>query len=160
MGDSVVHRLVTTASETFERAMDPPVRGLLHRPAQAPSDALILTHGAGSNCQAPLLVALANLFAQYGCLVLRCDLPFRQVRPTGPPRPGDAPRDRQGLANSVATVNELVSGRIFLGGDSYGERRGQRLFLSIQDLVSGLFLWPFPLPPRAIPRHLGCSCLP
>jgi uncharacterized protein len=160
MGDSVVHRLVTTASETFERAMDPPVRGLLHRPAQAPSDALILTHGAGSNCQAPLLVALANLFAQYGYLVLRCDLPFRQVRPTGPPRPGDAPRDRQGLANSVATVKELISGRIFLGGHSYGGRQSTMLVAEHPELVSGLLLLSYPLHPPRNPQQLRVQHLP
>ena len=160
MGDSVVHRLVTTASETFERAMDPPVRGLLHRPAQAPRDALILTHGAGSNCRAPLLVALANLFAQYGYLVLRCDLPFRQVRPTGPPRPGDAPRDRQGLANSVATVKELISGRIFLGGHSYGGRQSTMLVAEHPELVSGLLLLSYPLHPPRNPQQLRVQHLP
>ena len=160
MGDSIAHRLVTTASESFERAMDPPVRGLLHRPTQAPTDALILTHGAGSNCHAPLLVALANLFAQSGYLVLRCDLPFRQVRPTGPPRPGDALRDRQGLANSVASVKELVSGRIFLGGHSYGGRQSTMLVAEHPELVSGLLLLSYPLHPPRNPQQLRVQHLP
>ena len=160
MGDSIVHRLVTTASETFERAMDPPVRGLLHRPAQSPSDALVLTHGAGSNCHAPLLVALANLFAQSGYLVLRCDLPFRQVRPTGPPRPGDASRDRRGLANSVASVKDLVSGRIFLGGHSYGGRQSTMLVAEHPELVSGLLLLSYPLHPPRNPQQLRVQHLP
>ena len=160
MGDSVVHRLVTTASETFERAMDPPVRGLLHRSAQAPSDALVLTHGAGSNCHAPLLVALANLFLQSGYLVLRCDLPFRQVRPTGPPRPGDASRDRRGLANSVASVKDLVSGRIFLGGHSYGGRQSTMLVAEHPELVSGLLLLSYPLHPPRNPQQLRVQHLP
>jgi len=140
--------------------MDPPVRGLLHRPAQAPTDALILTHGAGSNCHAPLLVALANLFAQSGYLVLRCDLPFRQVRPTGPPRPGDASRDRQGLANSVASVKELVSRRIFLGGHSYGGRQSTMLVAEHPELVSGLLLLSYPLHPPRNPQQLRVQHLP
>lgn len=140
--------------------MDPPVRGLLHRPAQAPTDALILTHGAGSNCHAPLLVSLANLFAQSGYLVLRCDLPFRQVRPTGPPRPGDALRDRQGLANSVASVKELVSGRIFLGGHSYGGRQSTMLVAEHPELVSGLLLLSYPLHPPRNPQQLRVQHLP
>jgi predicted alpha/beta-hydrolase family hydrolase len=77
--------------------VDPFVRGLLHHPANANGDALLLTHGAGGNCNAPLLIALAEVFADTGCLVLRCDLPFRQYRPYGPPGPFDAKRDRAGL---------------------------------------------------------------
>ena len=76
-----------------ENACDPPVRGYLHTPKSGHGDALILTHGAGGNAQMPLLVALAEAFADAGFLVLRCDLPFRQQRSFGPPRPGDAARD-------------------------------------------------------------------
>ena len=53
---------------------------------------LLLTHGAGSNRNAPLLVALANAFSEQGVEVLRYDLAFRQARAKGPPRPGDAAR--------------------------------------------------------------------
>src|SRR5258708_19926079 len=65
----------------------PAVRGFLHSPANANGDALILTHGAGSNCTAPLLVALSETFAAHGYVILRCDLPFPQDRPTAPPFP-------------------------------------------------------------------------
>ncbi|MFZ0759404.1 MAG: hypothetical protein WAM69_05575, partial [Candidatus Sulfotelmatobacter sp.] len=68
-------------------SVDPFVRGLLHRPANPNGDGLVLTHGAGSNCQAPLLIALAETFAAAGLVVLRCDLPYRQDRPYGPPGP-------------------------------------------------------------------------
>src|SRR5512133_2119507 len=72
--------------------LDPPVRGFLHTPASPNGDALILTHGAGANCESPLLVAVADAFRESGFTVLRCDLPFRQVRPHGPPPPGSADR--------------------------------------------------------------------
>ena len=77
------------------------VRGFLHRPQQpekTEADAqrgLVLTHVTGGNCNAPLLVAVANAFAQAGVYVLRCDLPFRQERPSGPPHPAKAARDLQ-----------------------------------------------------------------
>jgi len=74
-----------------------PVRGFLHRPATASKDWLVLTHGAGSNCQSPLLRALAEAFAASGINVLRVDLPFRQSRPHGPPPRGSAERDQEGL---------------------------------------------------------------
>src|SRR5664279_6099427 len=100
-------------------SLDPAVRGFLHTPAVATGDALILTHGAGSNCSAPLLVAVSETFAAHGYTVLRCDLPFRQLRRTGPPFPGNAERDREGLRSAVAALQKRLAGRVFLGGHSY-----------------------------------------
>jgi predicted alpha/beta-hydrolase family hydrolase len=148
------------AAESFERASEPAVRGFLHRPAGAVSDGIILTHGAGSNCQAPLLVALANTFAESGWLVLRCDLPYRQARRTGPPGPGDAARDREGLAKAVDAMRELVSGRIFLGGHSYGGRQSSMLVADHPELVAGLLLLSYPLHPPRNPQQLRTQHLP
>src|SRR6202167_1222144 len=107
--------------------VDPFVRGFLHRPGNPNGKALVLTHGAGSNCQSPLLIALAETFSQAGFLVLRCDLPYRQDRPYGPPGPGDAKRDRAGLKNAFAALKNLATGRVFLGGHSYGGRQASML---------------------------------
>src|SRR6202167_4742950 len=106
---------------------DPFVRGLLHRPTTPDGNGLVLTHGAGSNCQAPLLVALAETFAAAGFTVLRCDLPYRQDRSSGPPGPGDAKRDRAGLKNAIEAIKPLATGRVFLGGHSYGGRQSSML---------------------------------
>ncbi|MGB8985932.1 MAG: hypothetical protein WCC37_04945, partial [Candidatus Sulfotelmatobacter sp.] len=95
-------------------SVDPFVRGFLHRPAKPNSQGLVLTHGAGSNCKAPLLVAIAEAFAQAGFFVLRCDLPFRQDRPYGPPSPYDGKRDRAGLKNALAALKNLNPGPVFL----------------------------------------------
>ena len=73
-----------------------PVRGFLHTPSAPNGDGLVLTHSAGGNCQAPLLVAVAEAFCAAGLKVLRCDLPFRQARPHGPPI-RTAERDQAGL---------------------------------------------------------------
>ena len=59
-----------------EMSGQPAVRGFLHKPEHRAASAIVLTHGAGSNCCAPLLVALADAFAGAGFLVLRCDLPL------------------------------------------------------------------------------------
>ena len=75
----------------------PAVRGVLHAPAKAIRDALVLTHGGGSSADAPLLVALARAFAEQGIATLRCDLPYRQDTPKGPPSPRGTARDREGL---------------------------------------------------------------
>jgi len=138
--------------------VDPFVRGLLHRPANPNGNGLVLTHGAGSNCQAPLLVALAEIFSEAGFLVLRCDLPYRQDRPYGPPGPGDARRDRAGLKNAVAAVKNLATGRIFLGGHSYGGRQASMLCAEqperSPELAAGLLLLSYPLHPPRKPDQL------
>lgn len=141
-------------------SLSPAVRGFLHTPANATGQALILTHGAGSNCSAPLLVALSETFAQRGYLVLRCDLPFRQQRPTGPPFPGHAERDRAGLRNAVAALRKMVAGRIFLGGHSYGGRQATMLCAAEPELVSSLLLLSYPLHPPRKPEQLRIQHLP
>ncbi|MBZ5667052.1 MAG: alpha/beta fold hydrolase [Acidobacteriia bacterium] len=143
-----------------DNALDPAVRGSLHSPANPNGDALILAHGAGSNCNAPLLVALSQTFAEHGYTVLRCDLPFRQDRKTGPPFPGNAERDRAGLRNAIAVLGKSIAGRIFLGGHSYGGRQATMLCAAEPDLVSGLLLLSYPLHPPRKPEQLRIQHLP
>jgi predicted alpha/beta-hydrolase family hydrolase len=143
-----------------DHSLDPAVRGWLHTPDVPNRDALILTHGAGSDCTAPLLAALAETFAGHGYVVLRCDLPFRQERRTGPPFPGNAERDRAGLGNAVAVLRKNVAGRIFLGGHSYGGRQSTILCAAEPDLVSGLLLLSYPLHPPRKPEQLRIQHLP
>jgi len=147
-------------AEFRDDSLDLAVRGFLHSPATANGDALILTHGAGSDCNAPLLVAIAETFAGHGYLVLRCDLPFRQERRTGPPFPGNAERDRAGLRNAVAVLRKTVTGRIFLGGHSYGGRQSTLLCADESDLVSGLLLLSYPLHPPRKPEQRRIQHLP
>ena len=148
------------ATTFFDDSINPAVHGFLHSPANANGDALILTHGAGSDCNAPLLVALAEAFAAHGYTVLRCDLPFRQERRTGPPFPGNAERDRAGLRNAVAVLRKRVSGRVFLGGHSYGGRQSAILCAAEPDLVAGLLLLSYPLHPPRKPDQLRVQHLP
>jgi len=144
----------------LDNSLDPPVRGWLYTPQLANSDALILTHGAGGNCDAPLLVALSETVCEQGYTVLRCDLPFRQERRTGPPFPGNAERDRAGLRNAVAAMRKRVSGKIYLGGHSYGGRQASMLCAVEHDLVSGLLLLSYPLHPPRKPEQLRIQHLP
>jgi len=155
--------LESTPQVFTDVSVDPFVRGLLHRPANPNGSGLVLTHGAGSNCQAPLLIALAETFSQAGFIVLRCDLPFRQDRPYGPPGPGDAKRDRAGLKNAVAAVKSLATGRVFLGGHSYGGRQSSMLCAELtekaaaeegRELAAGLLLLSYPLHPPRKPDQL------
>jgi predicted alpha/beta-hydrolase family hydrolase len=143
-----------------DASVEPNVRGFIHRSATLAGKGLVLTHGAGSNSRAPLLVALAEVFAGAGVTVLRCDLPFRQSRPYGPPRPGDAARDREGLKNAVAALRKLDSGRVFLGGHSYGGRQSTMLCSVQPELAEGLLLLSYPLHPPRKPDQLRTQHLP
>jgi hypothetical protein len=132
---------VSASSEAFlDRNCNPPVRGFLHSPSSRAKSVIVLTHGAGSNANAPWLVALAGAFAESGVAALRCDLSFRQLRSFGPPRPGDAARDRQGLFNAVRAMEKQFSDDIYLGGHSYGGRQGSMAVAEDPELVSGLLL--------------------
>ncbi|HTZ60678.1 MAG TPA: alpha/beta fold hydrolase [Acidobacteriaceae bacterium] len=143
----------------YDSGHDVPVRGFLHRPA-TPGDGLILTHGAGANCQAPLLVAFAESFCAQGFTVLRCDLPFRQSRPHGPPPRGSAERDQQGLRAAVASMRGMISGRVFLGGHSYGGRQSSMLAAEEPGLVASLLLLSYPLHPPQRPEELRTAHFP
>jgi predicted alpha/beta-hydrolase family hydrolase len=136
-------------SQFADQNADPPVRGFLHLPDRPVGDGLVLVHGAGSDCQSKLMLAVAGAFAEAGFVVLRCDLPFRQQRPTGPPAQGAAARDREGLRRAVEALREHAKGRLFLGGHSYGGRQATMLAAEAPGLAAGLLLLSYPLhPPR------------
>ncbi len=137
-----------------------PVRGFLHFTASHSGDGIVLTHGAGANCGSPLLIALASTFCESGVTVLRIDLPFRQARPHGPPPRGSAERDREGLRSAVAAMRQEVSGRVFLGGHSYGGRQATMLAAAEPDLVDGLLLLSYPLHPVKKPEQLRSAHFP
>ncbi len=124
-----------------------PVQGFLHRAKGDGAGSIVLTHGAGGNSKAPLLVALAERFAQAGYNALRCDLPFRQRRPTGPPSPSDSQRDQDGLRRAVTLMKEKFGGHALLGGVSYGGRQASMLVAEEPSLVEGLLLLSYPLHP-------------
>jgi uncharacterized protein len=138
---------------------------------------LVLTHGAGGNVQAPLLLAFAESFCSAGFTVLRCDLPFRQVRSWGPPGPGDAAQDRAGLKNAVAAMKKRFDVRvqkspllaktvrsgapkIFLGGHSYGGRQASMLCAEEPEIAAGLLLLSYPLHPPRKPEQQRTQHLP
>jgi uncharacterized protein len=143
----------TTSGET-------PVRGFLHRAQVESNGFIVFTHGAGGNSKAPLLVALTERFAHAGYNALRCDLPFRQRRPTGPPSPSDAQRDQDGLRRAVTLMKEKFGGRAFLGGASYGGRQASMLVAEETALVEGLLLLSYPLHPPGRPAQLRTAHFP
>jgi predicted alpha/beta-hydrolase family hydrolase len=143
--------------EAFERSG---VRGFLHQPETATGQGLVLTHGAGGDCSAPLLVEAANAFSAGGLTVLRCDLPFRQRRRSGPPSPATAAGDREGLKNAATAMRDLVSGRVILGGQSYGGRQATILAADEEGVADGLLIFSYPLHPPGKPDRVRTEHFP
>jgi uncharacterized protein len=136
------------------------VQGFLHRPDVGSGRGLVLTHGAGSNCDAPLLVAVATEFCDAGISVLRVNLPFRRRRPSGPPSPSAAAADRAGLGNAVAALKAVVSGAVLLGGHSYGGRQASMLAADEPTIAAALLLLSYPLHPPGKPAQLRTQHFP
>ncbi len=138
----------------------PGIRGFLHRPDRSGGRGLVLTHGAGGNCRSPLLIAAAEAFCSEGVAVLRCDLPFRQRRATGPPSPSTAAADRDGLRRAVEAMHELVPGQIILGGQSYGGRQATMLTAEEPKMAAVLLMFSYPLHPPGKPDRLRIEHFP
>jgi len=137
----------------------PTVRGFLHRPENGTGAGLVLTHSAGGNCNSPLLVGVAEKLCEAGLTVLRCDLPFRQSRPHGPPM-GSAERDQAGLHWAVQVLRQQIKGRVFLGGHSYGGRMATMLCAREPSSADGLLLLSYPLHPPRKPEQLRTAHFP
>src|SRR5262245_51271840 len=128
----------------FER---PGVHGFLHQPSGAPRGALVLLHGAGSNCEAPLMGAVATAFSEIGWLALRCDLYYRQQRPRGAPS-NTALKDQQSIRTATRALGEVASGLpVYLSGQSYGGRMATMLAAEDSAVARGLLLLSYPLHP-------------
>jgi uncharacterized protein len=136
------------------------VRGFLHRAERGDADGLVLTHGAGANCRSSLLIAMAETFCDAGMTVLRCDLPFRQARAFGPPMRGSAEKEQAGLRAAVAALRRETSGRIFLGGHSYGGRQASMLAASEAEVAEALLLLSYPLHPPEKPAAMRTDHFP
>lgn len=138
---------------------DDQTAGFLHK-VESAVGSLVLTHGAGSNCEAPLLVAVAEAFQRAGYRVLRCDLPFRQARKFGPPHPSQAAADREGLRAAIRVLQRIAAGPVCLGGHSYGGRQASILAAEEPESVDRLLLLSYPFHPPGKPEQLRTAHFP
>jgi predicted alpha/beta-hydrolase family hydrolase len=134
----------------FERSG---IRGFLHRPQDPGKAGLALTHGAGGNCDTPLLAKTAAAFCAAGLWVLRFDLAFRLRRPRGPPLRSSAAADRALLRQALAELRAIVPGPLFLGGHSYGGRQSSLLAAEDPGPAAALLLLSYPLHPPGKPEQ-------
>ena len=131
------------------------VRGFIHRPATESDVSVVLAHGAGSDCNSRLLVAVCTAFAEAGVTAMRIDLPFRVA---GDKMPRDQGRDRLGIRTSVDFIRR--GGRVFMGGHSYGGRMASMLAAEDAAAADGLLLMSYPLHPPRNPEQLRTAHFP
>ncbi len=134
--------------------------GFLDRPSQLSLGSIVLTHGAGSNCNAPLLRRLAEQLADSGWTVYRFDLPFRRKRASGSPHPSTSALDRDGIRAAVADIRLDVPGPVILGGQSYGGRQATMAAAEDPKLSDALLLLSYPLHPPGKPAQLRTAHFP
>ena len=139
---------------------EPAVRGFMHVPERGNGHGIALTHGAGGDCESRLLRSIAGAFADAGYLVLRLNLPFRQRNPHGPPLPARAAQDREGLRRAASIMRSQVSGKLWVGGHSYGGRQATILAAENPGLAAGLILFSYPLHPPRKPTQLRTEHFP
>ena len=116
------------------------VKGWLHEPKGAASSVVALTHGAGSNCEAPFLKAAAEALAAGGFAVLRYDLPFQRegVKTLSL---SQQTRDREGITRTASALRARFSGLpLVLAGHSYGGRQSSMLAAEQQGAAHALLL--------------------
>ncbi len=134
------------------------IQGVLHPPTDgANGNGLVLTHGAGANYEAPLLVSVAEQMAAHGFYVLRCNLAFRQRRRTGPPHPSKSEEDRYSLIQAAEFLRGYVSGNLIIGGHSYGGRQATIAASENRTVADHLLLLSYPLHPPEKPAQLRTS---
>ncbi|MGZ8176368.1 alpha/beta hydrolase family protein [Williamsia sp. SKLECPSW1] len=137
------------------------VDGILHLPAGPVLAALVLTHGAGSNRDAPLLRLLAAALADRGVATARIDLPYRQRRPKGPPSPSTSPADRDGIVAACALIRTRFDDvPLLVGGQSYGGRQASMVVAEDASVADGLLLTSYPLHPPGKPDRARVEHLP
>lgn len=119
-----------------------------------------LTHGAGSNKDAKLLIAVDQAFTEAGWHVHRYNLPFRVERPSGPPHPSKAERDRAGVVAAIQELRSQSRTPILAGGVSYGGRQTSMAASEHPRLADGLVLFSYPLHPPGKPAQLRTAHLP
>ena len=142
-----------------ERIEKPGMSGWLHKPEKI-NAAMLLSHGAGGNCDAPLMVAVAEAFTDAGYCVFRWNLPFRQLRAHGAPG-GSGERDREGIRQAAQELRGLAPAvPLYLAGQSYGGRQSSMVAAEDPDLAGGLLLLSYPLHPPGKPAQLRTEHFP
>jgi uncharacterized protein len=135
------------------------IAGIAHEPSGKAKGAVLLTHGAGGSRESPLLVKICDEWARRGWLAVRYNLPYRQLRPKGPPS-GSAAKDQAGVVEAIALAHTLTDGPVIAGGHSYGGRMTSMVIAEGAAAVDVLMLFSYPLHPPGKPERARTDHLP
>lgn len=135
------------------------IAGIMHRPADRPTGVVLLTHGAGGNRESPMLQKLCDEWARRGFLAIRYNLPFRRLRPKGPPS-GSGAGDRDGIVAAIDYARSAADGPLIVGGHSYGGRQTSMVVAAGGLPVDLLALFSYPLHPPGKPERARTEHLP
>jgi predicted alpha/beta-hydrolase family hydrolase len=124
--------------------------------------AVLLAHGAGSDRNAPALVAVAEALDAAGIPSLRFDFPYRLAGRKAPDRPPVLLAAVREAAAELAQQTGLPPERLVLGGRSMG---GRYCSLAVGDAddpmpALGLLLLGYPLHPAGKPDSLRVEHFP
>ena len=125
-------------------------------PRQGVDRAVLLAHGAGTDRNAPALVAVADALAAVGIPSLRFDYPYRSVRERPPDRPPALDAATRDAAAELARRTGLPLERLVLGGRSMGGRYCSLVVGAESDPVPalGVLLLGYPLQAMGKPEKL------
>ncbi|MBN9635473.1 MAG: dienelactone hydrolase family protein [Actinobacteria bacterium] len=137
------------------------IAGIAHEPDGTPTGVVLLTHGAGGNRDAPLIVRICDEWARHGWLAIRYNLPYRRRRPKGPPS-NSAASDQQGIVEAIELAHTLTDGPVIAGGHSYGGRMTSMVAAAGDSTVelAALTLSSYPLHPPGKPERARTEHLP
>ena len=124
--------------------------------------AVLLAHGAGSDRNAPALVAVADALEAAGIPALRFDFPYRTAGRKAPDRPPVLLAAVREAAAELSKQTGLPPERLVLGGRSMG---GRYCSLAVGDAdeplpALGLLLLGYPLHPAGKPDSLRVDHFP
>lgn len=127
-----------------------------------PDRAVLLAHGAGSDRNAPALLAVAGALDAAGIPSLRFDFPYRAAGRKAPDRP---PVLLQAVRDAAAELSQrtgLPPERLVLGGRSMGGRYCSLAAGDPEDPLPalGLLLLGYPLHPAGKPDNLRVEHFP
>ncbi len=134
------------------------VSAAVHTPSRRRGPAVLLTHGAGGDLDGAGLVALAELLAEEGSLVVRVNLPHREAGQRGAPRADRAVGPYRSIVEQVRARYPRER-RWVLGGKSYG---GRVASMAVADglACAGLLFYGYPLHPPGKTDQLRVSHWP
>ncbi|CAM3843329.1 alpha/beta fold hydrolase [Tsukamurella strandjordii] len=130
----------------------------IHDPDGPVRATLILAHGAGGNRDAAMLRLLGEELAPRGVRTVRIDLPYRRLRPKGPPSPSGQAADRAAFAETAALLE--IDGPVIWGGHSYGGRMASMAVAEGPVRPDALLLSSYPLHPPGRPEKARTAHLP